>query len=277
MFFAYLASALAIMLVLIFVFKVEERFSVTGLATLALAIATIFLAWDAHQQLPILSGQLDEMKKVYDLTTKAVGVADKTANAAIEANNLTRQTFVAGQRSWVIYDYLATKITSPLILDTQSGGRMELEFSVRTTGQTIARNTAVYAAISFLRSKHADKVAEQKAYCDMMRFFTTPFNAMTISPDKTFSPYPTTIALVNREALSEAVEYSKRVIPFIIGCIDYQSVFDTSHHQTPFIFDLGTLSQPNSMVLEPIDIAQSPISIDRLRLRKFTFGGENPD
>jgi hypothetical protein len=127
MFFAYLASALAIMLVLIFAFKVEERFSVTGLATLALAISTIFLAWDAHQQLPILSGQLDEMKKAYDLTTKAVGVADKTANAAIEANNLTRQTFVAGQRPWVIYDYLATKITSPLILDTQSDGRMELE------------------------------------------------------------------------------------------------------------------------------------------------------
>jgi hypothetical protein len=110
-----------------------------------------------------------------------------------------------------------------------------------------------------------------------MRLFTTPFNAMTISPDKTFSPYPTTIALVNRETLSEAVEYSERVIPFIIGCIDYQSVFEISHHQTPFIFDLGTLSQPNSMVLEPIDIAQSPISIDRLRLRKFTFGGENPD
>jgi hypothetical protein len=62
MFFTYLASALAIMLALIFAFKVEERFSVTGLATLALAIATIFLAWDAHQRLPILSGQLQEMQ-----------------------------------------------------------------------------------------------------------------------------------------------------------------------------------------------------------------------
>ena len=119
MFFAYLASALAIMLALIFAFKVEERFSVTGLATLALAIATIFLAWDAHQQLPILSGQLDEMKEAYDLTIKAVGVAEKTANAAIEANNLTRQTFILGQRPWVFYDYLAMKITSPLFLDTQ--------------------------------------------------------------------------------------------------------------------------------------------------------------
>jgi hypothetical protein len=187
MFFAYLASALAIMLTLIFAFKVEERFSVTGLATLALAVATIFLAWDAHQQLPILSGQLDEMKKAYDPTTKAVGVAENTANAAIEANNLTRQTFAAGQRPWVFYDYLATKIASPLILDTENGGRMELEFSVRNTGKTIARNTAIYAAISFLGSKHADRVAEQKGYCDMIKFFTTPFNAMTISPDKAFS------------------------------------------------------------------------------------------
>lgn len=253
--------------------------SVLARATVFLAIATLLLAGIAAIQAYILATTDASTRKVAEAAQSAARTAETLAGAAIEANNLTKNIFVTGQRPWVFYDYLATKITSPLSLDTQSGGRMELEFSVRNTGQTIARNTAIYAAISFLGRKHSDRVAEQKAYCAPMRLFTNPVNAMTIFPDKTFSPYPTTIALVNGEALNDAVEglEKKRVIPFIIGCIDYQSVFEPSHHQTPFIFDLGTLSQPNSIVLEPIDLAQSPITIDRLRLRKFTFGGENPD
>jgi hypothetical protein len=71
MFFAYLASALAIMLVLIFAFKVEERFSVTGLATLALAISTIFLAWDAACRESVCSPE-----PLPKLDAVAVGVAD---------------------------------------------------------------------------------------------------------------------------------------------------------------------------------------------------------
>jgi hypothetical protein len=156
------------MLALIFAFKVEERFSVTGLATLALAIATIFLAWDAHQQLPIFSGQLEEM-------TKAVGVAEKTANAAIEANNLTRNTFVLGQRPWVFYDHLATKIKGPLVLDNGGEVNMDLELFLRNTGHTIVKGVGIYATMFFLSHEHFNKVEEQKKWCAAMRNFTTPY------------------------------------------------------------------------------------------------------
>jgi hypothetical protein len=213
----------------------------------------------------------------------AKAAEDSAANTAAQIT-LTKNIFIAGQRPWVVYDYSATKITSPLFLDINRGGRMDLQFSVRNTGQTIAKDVAIYAAMFFLGPKHTDALEEQKKQCDWLRHFATPFNAMTIVPSPTFSPFPTTTILVDRAAIAEALEgqenkVDKILILTIVGCIDYQSVFEQPHHQTPFIFKLGTTSQTTNipLAIEPIHLNQSPIPVDQLRIEKFTFYGDYSD
>jgi hypothetical protein len=62
-FIAYLASLLAIMLCLTFAFKYEDK--ILGLGTIVLAIATIFLAVEAHRQTTVTNEALTSVQRAF--------------------------------------------------------------------------------------------------------------------------------------------------------------------------------------------------------------------
>ncbi len=62
-FVAYFACLLAIILSLTFAFRYEDR--IIGLGTIALAIATAFLAWEAHQQTILTNEALTSVQRAF--------------------------------------------------------------------------------------------------------------------------------------------------------------------------------------------------------------------
>ena len=60
----FLLTILTIILCLIFVFNsvTKIKLDLTGIATIVLAMVTGFLAYDAHQQVSVMAGQLEEMQ-----------------------------------------------------------------------------------------------------------------------------------------------------------------------------------------------------------------------
>jgi hypothetical protein len=62
-FVAYLAALFALILAFVFAFKYEDK--IIGLGTIALAISTVFLAWEAHQQTIITTDALTSVQRAF--------------------------------------------------------------------------------------------------------------------------------------------------------------------------------------------------------------------
>lgn len=72
------------------------------------------------------------------------------------------------------------------------------------------------------------------------------------------------------------VSGGKRIVPIIVGCVDYQYGTSTRHHQTQFIYEVQRFDRvANSKRLYPIYSIEVPRPIPALDvvLTKYAFSG----
>ena len=241
-----------------------------ALGTVALAIVSLVALLVTHADTRGLIKQTRiASKQQHDDAFAAIGKAD-------EANNLTRTTFIAGQRPWVLYD--DARPTSPLVIGDD---RLSLEFTlfVRNYGRSPAREVALIARMINFGFKNQIPYVERRQLCESERRFAKQINGRTLAPSDMASPLPNIVEF-SVDEFREIVNStpSKQLMPVIIGCIDYQSMFDTLHHQTPVEFQVYKVNRDKpSESLFTIESSPSSIPPEDLRFRKFPLSTDAPD
>jgi hypothetical protein len=119
-----------------------EAMSWASFSTVALTFVSILLIWRTF----IHTRRAAEAASAgTDAAIAAAKEAQRTADAAVEANKLNREAFIAEQRAWVALKEV--QILSPL---TWSGKRVTATFSIilRNTGRTLATSVRADVKIS---------------------------------------------------------------------------------------------------------------------------------
>lgn len=67
----------------------------------------------------------------------------------------------------------------------------------------------------------------------------------------------------------------KRILPIIVGCVDYQYATSTHHHQTQFIYELQRIDRTLPPKIYPIVSIEvnRPVAAGDVTLIKYPFGG----
>jgi hypothetical protein len=81
------------------------------------------------------------------LVRDSLKLTREATNAAVEANRLTRQIYVAENRAWIEIEHVIA--TSPLTWNKETKeGRLTLNIAVKNTGKTLAKNVWISVDMS---------------------------------------------------------------------------------------------------------------------------------
>ncbi|MGB9364935.1 MAG: hypothetical protein WCE79_02865 [Xanthobacteraceae bacterium] len=228
------------------------------------ALATIAIAWFTWT----LRRSTD---KLYEAGERQIAVARDSAEAAIEANKLTRASLISDQRPWVVIDLATTgeagtsKKFGVLAIDDK---RIIVGFTLtlNNTGKTPAQNISVSTELRFLSSgieNHQQRICREALQRRIRN------GGFTVFPSK---PFPVMFdARVNVSEMTLAtLQHAGRkyVTPVIIGAITYDHPPDNLDRQLSFMYIVEKIG-------DPLGIAPAPglIEGERLRLMPMPLAG----
>jgi hypothetical protein len=224
----YIASIFAAILILTLVFKVKmehiERFGTlaTAIATMLLAIATIYLAWNAGQQLV-------EIRSAATQTNEIISSYQRIAKSG-------EALLVASQRAWVSCNVV---MGDDLTYDV-NGARFTLGCVFNNTGHSPARQVHFQASVN--EDIRWDPQAEQNRVCAAAEtrigsdvFPGEPVASVTVAyiPDHKLKEL--------QKELGETLHYNAAIdiLPVVVTCIGYRIIGDEKYHHTPRILSLS--------------------------------------
>ena len=193
----------------------------------------------------------------------------------------TQQQLSLEERPWLSAE---VKILGPLTFDATGDGQMLVFIKITNSGHSPA--AYVFDETRFIpmgvkrdqadngkqwfATKEADRICET-----LKKQVENPFNRATRSgytlfPNRSIERIQP--LQLHKSDIDEALAYSvpfqgneKRVMPMIIGCIDYGFVFTPERHQTQFCWDVGQIFKEQPLFSKSIEI-QGTVPLDELRL-----------
>lgn len=160
----------------------------------------------------------------------------------------------------------------PLVFDGDNV-HLRVAYQVRNTGRSVAVGVTINAAVVVPQDMNAyfkEPIERQKRLCENV---TSGVNSTTIFMDK---PLVSVVGygLRRQDMESRRIGDSDMAILMIVGCVDYQFVDRSSHHQTGFIYEVNELD-PEKGPAHPLAITIGKnVPADRLVLTKFPVGGD---
>jgi|SRR5579872_5760571 len=248
--------------------------------TLALAVFTAFLVLISGIQIAYLIRAEGIAAKTAQAAKNAADAATASANAAVEANQLSREAFVIGQRPWVKVDI---EVGGPFFYNV-NGANFTIRFRLKNIGKSPATHVWIspeMVAPLFAVGSNFDPRGTLSA--SIARLKSGPFSTTgyTIFPDDTITQDFT--VSIGPEDLKKIAEKMEFIVPSIVGAVDYGSLFDTLHHNTGFVVDVRRSDAPRAISTEkhrsPAAIFpdEGDIPVAEIRLFRSFIGGEYVD
>jgi len=209
--------------------------------TFWLVIATILLGILGYTQISFLGRAEIIAAKSANAAKDASDAATASAKAANEANQLSRETFVAGQRPWVSL----TRAALISISYNVNGANFRVVYTIKNVGRSPAQGATVEVRVSTI-SQNWNPEAEQRRLCDEIkgRPDSPGWLRYVLFPDETNS-FDITVT-ISKDEIEAARNFGSTrtdfISPVIIGCVDYRLASGSDHHQTGFIFNVNELS-----------------------------------
>jgi hypothetical protein len=194
--------------------------------------------------------------------------AQRTSDAAIEANNFNRQAFIAEHRPWLKVDI---RIAAPLKWN-RGGGNFIFDIVITNVGRTPALQAFPHLKI-ILAANGVQPDKTQAALAERTRL-TESVVAYTIFPGETIIPkhgisVSDHAVKSNIAALHNGNPSNDSILPYLIGCVDYKSPAD-SRHQTGFIYEIYRHRDGAQRVIRP---SEGDIPADGLCLIRWIKTG----
>ena len=206
-------------------------------ATFAAFCTAFWYAKIADQQKSVMNGQWaimiaqwNTMAKTLDEIQKQTGSSQVSASAARSAANTAANSLELSERPWISVD---VAISGPVVV---SGRRLTM--SVATQTRNIGHSVAVHVV---MRSNIAPGtiaggiLKEQDRLCRATRFLsaTSGNTEDTVFPDKQGTGWNMQYSINEFFGPSGTKNI---VVPYIVGCVDYQANFAARHYQTGFVY-----------------------------------------
>lgn len=195
--------------------------------------------------------------------------------AAVEANQLSRQTFIADQRAWIEIEGI--EIVSPLKWDREKRqGKMAVRFTVKNIGRTLAKGVWITAKFVAFHDRRDTLLTEMYAQSKHM---SKNLGASIFPGKSTYQVHHITIEKSITDAISanfqRDVWEEKTPTPLRLAiCVHYWLVVSDERHQTGGVIDLVRADMPGNMGYGP---GYGDTPADELRFQKGIDGDFNAD
>ena len=187
-------------------------------ATILAGIGTIFLIWTFRE------------------TKRSADAAAAAAQAAVEANRLSQETFAADQRPWVSVE--GCQPSTDLQWDS-SQFYIQLNIAMKNVGKSPALKTEVWIKLTTERDWH-ELEQQQVAFADEIRGNIKSFS-IVVFPDQVRN-FSAVGGIFTKYIQSQFADKDMIEGPFdmyVLGCVDYHSTPTKRTHQTGFIYMIG--------------------------------------
>jgi len=217
--------------------------------------------------------QLSYMRDGMKDATAAAMAATRGAEAAIEANKLNREIFVASQRPWLDADVaLASGFTSD-----GANGAVDIQVNVRNVGSVPALNISCYT-MTFPNTEVGSELEQYRRLSDSMQarnVRNSGFGRMLFPGKEMPINRAWTAATWNKYNIDIGNAKGAVLQLGALGiciCVDYVSAVDDRHYQTGFIYLLMTEAPGYKNTWMGFGLDIGPIPQDKLLLSLHPLG-----
>jgi hypothetical protein len=204
----------------------------SGVFTSILAFIGIGQAWLFFWQLKLIRKGADDAKM-------AAEAARDSALASAEANRLNQRLFAASERPWM---QVQVTVGGPLVYDPINSGMLRATFLI--TCKNIGKSPALKAVLEVEMlapaigvERNLDIPGRQRALAEQakLRGDSRGLSQLVFPGDASLQNYTLTMP---RGELDRITAKTDLLALTLIGCIDYQLLYEAGHHQTWFSYDL---------------------------------------
>ena len=207
------------------------------LFTLALAVSTIFLWADTNGLRKLALKQSEDMQA-------SLQIARDAANAAVQANDISRDIFVATERPWVT---AAIRAGSPLTYDVD-GLNVALQLTLKNVGHSPAKDVFVDLRLLSLTQGNADPSALLQEMVNAAKQRPPGCFGHQLFPGSTFDQNISTAT--GKDQLEQLLKEIDFVILHAVICISYRFVFESGVHHTGYVLDIQRSKVPRQVSID---------------------------
>ncbi len=211
---------------------------------------------------------LREMEATNIIGEKSVEASTRAAVASERSVEVATTTIIENQRAWV---KATISLDGPLVFENGEA-KIRLRATTKNVGLTPAQFVDVTIRMFANSSTGIGPIDVQRSLCDEIRL-------RPIGQGFGYSLFPNDeitqtiyIALAKEDVARASQQLSGFMSVYVIGCVDYTTVFRDRHHQTGFIFDLVRFEPAHPQNHFIIEIAAGTLPIERIRLVFAPYG-----
>lgn len=166
-------------------------------------------------------------------TVAALAISKRAADAASEANKLSRDIFLASERPWVKANI---RLAGDLLFDKSGDVAIPLTFELENVGKSPAKSVWIELEAFILG------IDENRPQERLINFAAVARNKKQGHIGHTLFPHDPIpqgiVTSIPKASVDKARAQGGWMSPMIIGCVNYQFVFEGGVHQTGFILDV---------------------------------------
>lgn len=209
----------------------------------------------------------------------------KAAEAAQRSANFAQRQLEITDRPWISVEATSNTewvpnalIGGPLIFDASGRGSLTVELTLRNIGRSVATDVYVrqeVIATSIDAASLRIPIDEQKRICGGQNTYAGSKSAYMTDPRYTIFPNDyqiefskSTFDTHNLVDTLPGLKRGKPVIPYLLGCVDYEYGSLSVNHQTGFIYEV--LGGRDHQGIQTSD----SVPVNKLTFEPYTFGGK---
>jgi hypothetical protein len=249
------------------------------------------MAASASQQAEYAKSIADQTLAQATATNKLAGQAARSADAVKTGTEIARNQLELSERPWIRISF--TVGAQGFSFQNGSAG-LPLQAHIQNTGHSVATGVIVPVKMFLAYDENGifiEPLKRQKDLCDPVAEMPTGDRqlgdmALTIFPGDTDvsmsygvgvgkDEIDSAKTLIPQGSESPKVGGGKRILPIVVGCVDYQYATSTHHHQTRFIYQVQRVDRSLPPGVYPVISIEVPKTVapDDVVLQKYAFGG----
>lgn len=203
-------------------------------------------------------------------TLEALKVSRDAADAATKANVLTHQVFAGSERPWVS---LKAHLMSGLSVDS-NGASVIVRFAAKNLGDSPAQFVMIHSKVIASRAFDPRREMVMMIESALGKIPTQNFGSFVLFPgDEESQIHVQGLSYEEMKAAAIGAHDKPRILPTIIGLVEYCSMLDNTRHYSAIVVDLSRIdaNQPGNVFA--IDVGPEGIPKSQLALHLSSIAG----
>jgi len=220
-------------------------------------------------QASIMDRQLVAAETASQAATMGAAVAQQSAEAAIESNQISRELFITEQRPWIDID---ADTYSSLTWDKR-GAHLSIMFQLTNVGRSPATDVRFEASGFVVGSANPEPITALRIYCEDI---TSQHNEPKALGTTVFPGKPSSVnfglTILREEIIANLVNQPDWFVPMIKTCVTYRGAGFTDIKYTGRLYVLAAKHDTDRSVFMVLRISNGDLSEDKFGIGPYPGG-----